>query len=142
MCIALRNHLFIFSVLFLLTIHLLSDKCPTQKSSISSSPVRYHYGISSTHIRFFWKNPLGSQGYYSSVFLPMITLDVYRWQASCCYFLQSFRGDDLALSNIFQLLSTVLSLHSNVHLNSPALVCVHRGFDVGHVGSAPLHLKV
>lgn len=55
----------------------------------------------------------------------MITLDVYRWQASCCYFLQSFRGDRLALNNIFQLLSTVVSPHTNVHLNFPALVCVY-----------------
>lgn len=71
----------------------------------------------------------------------MITLDVYRWQASCCYFLKSFRGDRLALSNIFQLLSTVISPHTNVHLNFPVLVCVYRGFDVGHVGSAPPHLR-
>lgn len=35
----------------------------------------------------------------------------------------------------------LLSRHSNVHLNSPAPVCVHRGFDVGHVGSAFPHLS-
>lgn len=29
---------------------LLSDKCPTQKSNISSSPVRYHFGIWGAHI--------------------------------------------------------------------------------------------
>lgn len=89
---------------------------------------------------FFWRSHLG---YYSWMLLPMISLDVDRWQASHCCFLQLFRGDELALSDILQLLSTMdkqsclLSLHSNVHLNSPTSVFVYRGFDVGQCQVSP-----
>lgn len=37
--------LFSLSLFCWLLTDLLSDKCPTQKSSISSSPVRYHFDI-------------------------------------------------------------------------------------------------
>ena len=64
---------------------------------------------------FFGKSLPGLQGYYSSLLPPsMIALDVYRWRASHHHVLHSFRGDELALSDILQLLSSVVK-HRAAH---------------------------
>lgn len=88
---------------------LLFDKCPTRTSSISSAPVRYHFGISGAHIcqNFLSEKPSWFARILELKASSQEPLDVDRWQASCCYFLHSLGGDELALGVILQLSSTM-----------------------------------
>lgn len=119
-------------------------------SSISSAPVRCHFGIWGAHI---CENFLSEKSSWFARILELKAssqepLDVDRWQASCCYFLHSLRGDELALGDILQLSST-MDKHKVARFPytvaftwvSLAPVCVRQGALMSAMSSQPLHIS-
>lgn len=135
---------------------LLFDKCPTLTSSISSTPVSFHCGISDAHICETFlslekkKNCLGSQRFSNSKHRPMSpqtwTDGVHRAATSC----DSLRGDELALGDIPQL-SSVMDQHKVPrfsYMEALAWTLSHwfasvgeAGFDVGRVRVGTLRIS-
>lgn len=117
---------------------LLFDKCPTLTSSISSTPVSFHCGISDAHICETFLS-LGKKKKFAAALKDSLTLrrhprspptrtdGVHRAATSC----DSLRGDELALSDILQ------PPPSWINTGSLAFLTWKRSAELSHTGLRP-----
>lgn len=115
---------------------LLFDRCPTLASSISSTPVSLHCGISDAHIcETFLSLEKKKLSRFTKIFKLTTSshepLEVDRWWASCSYFLRFAQGWRVGTVRHSPSLlchgspqSPSFSLHGSDRLSSLRPVCI------------------